>query len=195
MKNHVSPPALVSAMLVPFDNEYVSPQKSESTWRTEFPSKIGRRRTVTQIDRLLLARNLQDGETGGGGPAINQQIETAIDPFSGLGAGDVRLVLNIGLHHLDGPAQQAAAKILDREVDGDLSTRTANIPVRSGNIAQQADPHRCGRCSQHAGTRQRRGRRRADHPATCDRSGCFHCPRSLNPHLAIAERRPLLLSR
>ena len=112
----------------------------------------------------------------------NQHFEPAIDPFPGLGAGYVRLVRDIGLLHLDRSAEQAAAEILNREIDGDLGPGTTGVPVRSADIAQQ--PIRtgwgCGLCSQQTRTSQHRGRCRTEHPTTCDHSGYLHCvPRSV----------------
>ncbi len=141
----------------------------------EFSCQVARGRSVAQIDRFLLPRDFLDGEAGRGRATVHQHIDSALDPFPGFGTGYVGLVLNVGLHDLDGPAKQFATEILASKFHGDPGARAADVPVRSADIAQQADPHGCGGGPGGQQARPGKDRGSAEHAATCDCCCSCHC--------------------
>lgn len=139
MKNQLVPPDRVRASPVPLASEYVFAQKWNPYRGTELSGELGGRGSVAEVDRFLLARDFLHGEAGGGGTAIHQDVEAAVDPGAGLGAGEVGLVLDVGLLDFERAAEQAAAEILDGHFDGDFSAGAVDVAVGSGDVAEQAD--------------------------------------------------------
>ena len=75
-------------------------------------------------------------------PPIGQHGKPTIDPFARPGAGNVRLVLDVGLDDLDRAPKQGATEILDGEFDGGLRAKAADSPVWPRNVTQQPNAHR-----------------------------------------------------
>ena len=118
----------------------------DAVGRALLAGHVRRRRAGDQVDALLLAATCCIARPEECGSAIGQHIDAlVIDPFAGQRAGDVRLVLIVGLHDLDRPAEHRTAEILHRQLDRHAVAWTADVAIRAAHVAEQADLHRLRR--------------------------------------------------
>ena len=100
----------------------------------------GRGRRGHEIDALAVARDLLDRESGRRAAAVGQHGHAlVIDPLPGLGAGDVGLVLVIGLQDFQGAAEQGGAEVFHCHLGGALAAGSADLAVGAAYVAEQAD--------------------------------------------------------
>ena len=87
-----------------------------------------------------LAGDFLDGQRDRGGDDIDQDVDAVhFQPFARLGGRDIRLVLVIGVDHLDGRSRGGGAEILNRHARGLDRALAAGVGVDAGHVGQHAD--------------------------------------------------------
>jgi hypothetical protein len=108
---------------------------------------------VVEVHALLLFGHLGGGQRHARvGAAEDHRHAGGVDPFAGLGGGDVGLVLVVGHQQLDGLAQRLAAEVVDGHLDGGGAALAFEVGVQARQVGDEADLHfflrLCGACAQ-----------------------------------------------
>ena len=126
--------------------------------RAVFIGQAGRACAHDDEGALLFRGNFGHGQGRARAGATDQHGQAVlVDPFAGLGAGHVGLVLVVCRQHFNRAAQHLAAEVLRGPLDHFTAGRAVDVGVQAGHVGDKADLDRAG-----VGLRESAGGAKAD---------------------------------
>jgi hypothetical protein len=98
------------------------------------------RGTAVEDDAVFVLSEMTESETDGARRQVGKGVDLAlVDPFAGDAHRDIRLVLVIGVDHLDWHAKNLAAEILDRHLGGEHRASAIVVRIWPGHVGDDPD--------------------------------------------------------